>query len=92
MEDARTKQGSGVSLTAAGFAGAAHAEPIATLDRDGAWVSLEAYGPNVVHVTIAADKAEALKGPGPGILPANADNSAFQFRPGASGDSLFRRR
>jgi alpha-D-xyloside xylohydrolase len=77
-----------VSLVVAGLAGAAHAEPIATLDRDGAWVSLEAYGPNVVHVTIAADKAEALKGPGPGILPANADNSAFQLRPSASGDSL----
>ena len=49
--------------------GAAHAAPLATLDRNGAWVSVEAYGPNVVRVTIATDKAEALKGPGYGILP-----------------------
>jgi alpha-D-xyloside xylohydrolase len=77
-----------ISLLFAGCAGTAQAEPITTLDRDGAWVSVEGYGPNVVHVTIAADKAEALKGPGPGILPDNADNSAFQLRPGASGDSL----
>jgi alpha-D-xyloside xylohydrolase len=77
-----------VSLFLAGYAGVADAEPVATLDRDGAWVSLEAYGPNVVHVTIAVEKAEALKGPGPGILPDNADNSAFQLRPAVSGDSF----
>ena len=68
--------------------GAAHAAPIATLDRNGAWVSVEAYGPNVVHVTIAADKAEALKGPGYGILPKNADNGAFRHSSGKDGDSF----
>jgi alpha-D-xyloside xylohydrolase len=77
-----------ISLLFAGCAGTADAEPITTLDRNGAWVSVEGYGPNVVHVTIAAEKAEALKGPGPGILPGNVDNSAFQLRPGASGDSF----
>ncbi|HTN40840.1 MAG TPA: hypothetical protein VLZ84_06785, partial [Asticcacaulis sp.] len=39
------------------------AAPISTLDRNGAWISVEAYGPNIVHVTIAADKAEVLKAP-----------------------------
>jgi alpha-D-xyloside xylohydrolase len=37
------------------LAASVHAAPIATLDRNGAWVSVEAYGPNVIHVTIAAD-------------------------------------
>jgi len=64
------------------------AAPIATLDRNGAWVSVEAYGPNVVHITIAADKAEALKGPGYGILPKNADNAAFRHSSGKDGDTF----
>ena len=68
--------------------GAVQAAPIATLDRNGAWVTVEAYGPNVVHITIAADKAEALKGPGYGILPRNADNSAFRHSSGKDGDSF----
>ncbi len=70
------------------LATAAHAAPIATLDRNGAWVSIEAYGPNVIHVVIAADKAEALKGPGFGVLPENADNTAFRRSIGADGDTF----
>lgn len=76
-----------VAVSMIGF-GTAHAAPIATLDRNGAWVSVEAYGPNVIHVTIAADKAEVLKGPGFGILPKNADNSAFHHSSGKDGDSF----
>ena len=76
-----------VAVSMIGF-GAAHAAPIATLDRNGAWVSVEAYGPNVIHVTIAADTAEVLKGPGFGILPKNADNSAFRHSSGKDGDSF----
>jgi alpha-D-xyloside xylohydrolase len=68
------------------FSATAFAAPIATLDRDGAFVSIEAYGPNVVHVTIAVDKAEVLKGPGYGILPKNSDNSAFRHSGGKDGD------
>jgi alpha-D-xyloside xylohydrolase len=67
---------------------AAQAAPIKTLDREGAWVSVEAYGPNVIHVTIAQDKAEALKGPGFGILPANADNKPFSHNGGKDGDTF----
>nr|WP_314545582.1 glycoside hydrolase family 31 protein [uncultured Massilia sp.] len=62
------------------------AAPLSTLDRNGAWVSVEAYGPNVMHVTIAVDKDEVLKGPGYGILPKNADNGAFRHTSGADGD------
>lgn len=70
------------------FAPASFAAPLVTLDRNGAWVAVEAYGPNIVHVTIAADKAEVLKGPGFGILPKNADNSAFRHSAGAAGDTF----
>jgi alpha-D-xyloside xylohydrolase len=73
-------------LSTAIVAGTASAAPIATLDRNGAWVSVEAYGPNIVHVTIAMDKAEVLKGPGYGILPKASDNSAFRQSGGKDGD------
>lgn len=67
---------------------AALAAPIATLDRNGAFVAVESYGPNVLHVTIAVDKAEVLKGPGYGILPKNADNSAFRHASADGADSF----
>jgi alpha-D-xyloside xylohydrolase len=67
---------------------AALAAPIATLDRNGAFVAVESYGPNVLHVTIAVDKAEVLKGPGYGILPKNADNSAFRHASVDGADSF----
>jgi alpha-D-xyloside xylohydrolase len=76
------------SITALAAALPVLAAPIATLDRNGAWVSVEAYGPNVVHITIAPDKAEALKGPGYGILPKNADNAAFRHGSGTDGDTF----
>ena len=78
----------GLSLSlAASFTGA-HAKPLATLDRRGAWVSVEAYGPNVVHITIAADKAQALKAPGYGILADHADASAFRQTHDQGGDTF----
>jgi alpha-D-xyloside xylohydrolase len=84
----RRMMAAAISGAAFGAATVAAAAPITTLDRNGAWVSVEAYGPNVVHVTIAADKAEALKGPGFGILPNNADNAAFRHTSGNDGDSF----
>ena len=70
------------------FTFAAHAAPLVTLDRSGAWVSVQAYGPNIVHVSIAADKAEALKAPGYGIIAEHADASAFKHTAGADGDTF----
>ena len=67
---------------------AAQAAPMVTLDREGAWVSVEGYGPNVVHLTIAADKAEALKGPGYGILAQGVDNAGFRPSSDAGGDTF----
>lgn len=78
----------GLALSCAVAATAAHAAPITTLDRKGAWVSVEAYGPNVVHVTIAADKVEALKAPGYGILADHADNTAFRQTRDQGGDTF----
>ena len=62
--------------------------PATVLDRVGAGVSGDSYGPNVVHVTIAVDKAEALKGPGYGILARNADSAQLHHQAGADGDSF----
>ena len=79
-----------IALTSAlAFVPAAFAAPLTTLDRNGAWVSVEAYGPNVVHVTIAVDKDEVLKGPGYGILKKNADNGAFRHSAGNDGAKYF---
>jgi len=79
---------SALAATASAAPAAPAAVPLATLDRDGAWVKVEAYGPNVVHVTIATEKDEALKGPGYGILPANADHGAFRHSAGKDGDTF----
>jgi alpha-D-xyloside xylohydrolase len=70
------------------LATAVHAAPISTLDRNGAYVSVEAYGPNIVHVTIAVDKAEVLKAPGYGILADHADNAAFKQTSDLNGDTF----
>lgn len=78
----------GLSLSLATAFTAVHATPIATLDRHGAWVSVEAYGPNVVRITIAADKAQALKAPGHGILADHADASAFRQIHDQAGDTF----
>ena len=66
----------------------AQAAPISTLDRNGAWVSVEAYGPNVIHVTIAADKDLVLAPAGYGILGDHADNGAFKQTSDSNGDTF----
>jgi len=75
-------------VSALALASAVSAAPISTLDRNGAWVSVEAYGPNIVHVTIAVDKAEVLKAPGYGILADHADNAAFRQTSDTTGDTF----
>jgi alpha-D-xyloside xylohydrolase len=77
-----------VATVLAALSHAALAAPIATLDRNGAYVSVESYGPNVLHVTIAVDKAEVLKGPGYGILPKNADSGSFRHASTNGADSF----
>lgn len=63
----------------------AAAQSLATVDRNGSMVSIEAYGPNIVHVTIALDKRELDQGPGHGIS-AKANPSGWTHRSDTSGD------
>ncbi len=70
------------------LASMAQAAPLVTLDRNGAWVSVEAYAPNIVRVTIAADKDEVLKPAGYGIDATKTDNAAVRHVSGANGDTF----
>jgi alpha-D-xyloside xylohydrolase len=54
----------GASLATLGTA--AIAAPIATIDRNGSLVSVEAYAPNIVCVTIATDRGQVDAPPGDG--------------------------
>jgi alpha-D-xyloside xylohydrolase len=47
--------------------GSAAADPLALLDRNGSYVAIEAYGPNILRVTLAQEKGLALSPPGYGI-------------------------
>jgi alpha-D-xyloside xylohydrolase len=64
------------------------AAPLTVLDRNGAYVAVEAYGPNVIHVTIASDKALTSGAPGYGILAAHADNAPFKQVSDTTGDTF----
>jgi len=63
----------------------AAAEPLATLDRNGSLVSIEPYAPNIVRVTIAADRAEAGAKPGYGIT-GRPDANGWTHSATAAGD------
>jgi alpha-D-xyloside xylohydrolase len=73
-----------ILLTTGQFAAA---EPLALLDRNGSRVSIEAYAPNIVRVTLATDTDLVLAPPGPGIV-ASADAKGWQHRTTASGDQF----
>jgi alpha-D-xyloside xylohydrolase len=63
-------------------AGGALAAP---LERGGAQVSVEAYGPNIVRITLSTVPGEAVKGPGYGI-GAKASEAGWSHEAGAGGD------
>ena len=73
----------GVSLATLGTA--AIAAPIATVDRNGSLVSVEAYAPNIVRVTIATDRTQvdAPPGDGPNAKP---DAAGWTHRTDAGAD------
>lgn len=72
-----------LAFTALG--GTAVASPLALLDRNGSYVAIEPYAPNIVRVTISLDKDLALAAPGYGFA-AEADGKGWKHEPGASGD------
>ena len=54
----------------------ASAAPIGTVDRYGAFVSVEPYAPDIVRVTIATGRDRSVAAPGYGIV-AKADQSGW---------------
>ena len=73
----------GVALATLGTT--AFAAPIATVDRNGSLVSVEAYAPNIVRVTIALDRDQVVAPPGPGPN-AKPDATGWSRRSDATGD------
>src|SRR5260370_34237076 len=67
--------------------GLAAAAPLALLDRNGSYVSIEAYAPNIVRVTLSVDKDLALGAPGYGFMGVE-DGAGWKHQTAASGGSL----
>jgi alpha-D-xyloside xylohydrolase len=63
----------------------APADPLALLDRNGSYVAVEAYAPNVLRITLAQKKALALSPPGYGFVAAPAANG-WRHESRADGD------
>ncbi|MBN8807830.1 MAG: glycoside hydrolase family 31 protein [Sphingomonas sp.] len=74
-----------LGAVAAGIAGAWPAARFATVDRNGALVAIEPYGPNIVRVTIALDRSEVERAAGYGIS-GTPDQTGWEHRGDASGD------
>jgi alpha-D-xyloside xylohydrolase len=69
----------------AGLASAAMANPLAVLDRNGSFVSVEPYGPNVVRVTISDQRDLALADPGYGFI-GKSDGAGWSHKALPTGD------
>jgi alpha-D-xyloside xylohydrolase len=67
------------------MAGSALAEPLAILNRNGSYVVVEAYAPNIVRITLSDQKDIALLPPGYGFVGA-ADAKGWKHDAAASGD------
>ena len=64
---------------------AADGEPLAVLDRYGAYVSIEPYAPNVVRVTLSDERDLAADKPGYGFI-AHSDSQGWTHTAGPAGD------
>jgi alpha-D-xyloside xylohydrolase len=65
--------------------GTAFAEPLALLDRNGSFVAIEAYAPNIARITISREKDLALAPPGYGFIGA-ADGRGWKHDTRPTGD------
>lgn len=63
------------------------AAPLTLLDRNGSFVSIEGYAPNIVRITLGIDKDEALSPPGFGITAA-ADTRGWHHQSTTSGEVI----
>ena len=73
------------AVAAALVSGTAFAEPLALLDRNGSFVAIEAYAPNIVRITLSGDKGLALAPPGYGFSGV-AEASGWKHETRATGD------
>lgn len=74
-----------VSAAALLTASPAAAQSMGVVDRNGSLVSIEPYGPNIIHVTIALDRKEIANGAGYGIS-GKPDARGWTRRTDASGE------
>ncbi len=65
--------------------GPAAAAPLALLDRNGSYVSIEAYAANIVRVTLSVDQDLALAAPGFGFVGVT-DGAGWKHQTATSGD------
>src|SRR5260370_22452264 len=65
--------------------GPAAAAPLALLDRTGSYVSIEAYAPHIIRITLSVDKDLALSAPGYGFVGVT-DSAGWKHQTAASGD------
>jgi alpha-D-xyloside xylohydrolase len=75
------------AVSAIGLSSAALAAPMATVDRYGAFVSVEPYAANIVRVTIATDEALSADKPGYGVS-AHSDTAGWTHTTDATGDTF----
>src|SRR5215472_7255981 len=61
------------------------AAPLAVLDRNGSYVVIEAYAPNILRITLAQEKERALSPPGYGFVGA-ASPDGWHHEVHADGD------
>jgi len=74
-----------VALTFALSGNIAAAAPLALLDRNGSYVAIEAYAPNIIRVTLSVDKDRALAAPGYGFV-GMVDTTGWKQQTSAAGD------
>ena len=75
-----------VCLAALLLCGPCLASPV-VLSRNGAYVAVEPYAPNIVRITIATDYGTAAAAPGYGFI-AGADSHGFEHTQDAAGDDF----
>ncbi|HWK51040.1 MAG TPA: hypothetical protein VNR40_14205, partial [Steroidobacter sp.] len=74
-----------VSLALMCASGIVTAEPLGLLDRNGSYVAIEPYAPNIVRVTLSLEKERVVAPPGYGFV-ANPDAKGWKHDATASGD------
>src|SRR5687768_6721630 len=77
----------GMSVFAALLAvsGAVTAEPLGLLDRNGSYVAIEPYAPNIVRITLSLEKERVVTPAGYGFIGV-PDAKGWKQSVGASGD------